>query len=59
MELSEIKFGAIARDSITTAVGVVTAKVERMNGHHQVAIEGTESTGRPFVAWIELDRVTI
>jgi hypothetical protein len=58
LTLAQVSFGVIAHDQITGAKGKVTAKLERMNGMHSVAIEGN-SSGRPYLEWVDLDRLEL
>ena len=40
LKLEDVAFGSGAHDKITGAKGTVTAKCERLNGLHQVLLEG-------------------
>jgi hypothetical protein len=59
LKLQDVKLGVIAHDKVTAVKGTVTAKCERSNGQHQVAVEGSDTTGRAFIEWVDLDRLEL
>jgi len=59
LKLADVSFGVIAHDRITGAKGTVTGKLERMSGAHGVGIEGIDSNSRPFVEWVDLERLEL
>lgn len=59
LELKDISFGTTVRDAITGVSGIVTGKFEPRTGTPSVKIESMDSTGRPFLEWVELDRAEL
>lgn len=59
VKLSDISLGTFAHDNVSGVKGKITAKCERISGEHSVALEGVDTTGRPYIDWVELPRLVL